>query len=90
MADNPLGDFFISDADDELLEDDETVVAAVVVPAAEAPRRSGRRPLRAAQAVAAPQPAGAGRAGVRVRDTVAGGALGRRRARSGWPRRSTT
>lgn len=37
MADNPLGDFFISDADDELLEDDELIVPAVVVPAAEVP-----------------------------------------------------
>jgi predicted regulator of Ras-like GTPase activity (Roadblock/LC7/MglB family) len=37
MADNPLGDFFISDADDELLEDDEPIVAAVVVPSVEAP-----------------------------------------------------
>lgn len=35
MADNPLGDFFISDADDELLEDDELIVPAVVVPAPE-------------------------------------------------------
>ncbi len=40
MADNPLGDFFISDVDDELLEDDEPIVAAVVVPAVEAPARS--------------------------------------------------
>jgi len=37
MADNPLGDFFISDAEDELIEDDEHIVAAVVVPAAEVP-----------------------------------------------------
>ena len=34
MADNPLGDFFISDVDDELLEDDEPIVPAVVVVAA--------------------------------------------------------
>lgn len=31
MADNPLGDFFISDADDELLEDDEIIAPVVVV-----------------------------------------------------------
>jgi uncharacterized protein len=37
MADNPLGDFFISDADDELLDYDEPIVSAVVVPAAEEP-----------------------------------------------------
>jgi predicted regulator of Ras-like GTPase activity (Roadblock/LC7/MglB family) len=37
MAENPLGDFFISDADDDLIEDDEPIVAAVVVPAAEPP-----------------------------------------------------
>jgi len=35
MADNPLGDFFISDADDELLDDDEPIVPTVVVPAVE-------------------------------------------------------
>jgi predicted regulator of Ras-like GTPase activity (Roadblock/LC7/MglB family) len=37
MADNPLGDFFISDADDELVEYDEPIVSAVVVPALEVP-----------------------------------------------------
>jgi uncharacterized protein len=37
MADNPLGDFFISDADDEPAEYDEPVVSAVVVPALEVP-----------------------------------------------------
>lgn len=35
MADNPLGGFFISDADDEMLEDDEPIVSAVVIPGAE-------------------------------------------------------
>ncbi len=34
MSDNPLGGFFISDADDELLEDDEPIVPAIVVVAA--------------------------------------------------------
>lgn len=38
MADNAFGDFFISDADDELLEDDdELVTAPVVVPGAVQP-----------------------------------------------------
>jgi predicted regulator of Ras-like GTPase activity (Roadblock/LC7/MglB family) len=37
MADNPLGDFFISDADDELGEYDEPIISAVVVPAVEVP-----------------------------------------------------
>lgn len=35
MADNPLGGFFISDADDEMLEDDEPIVSAVVIPGAD-------------------------------------------------------
>lgn len=37
MADNPLGGFFISDAEDELLEDDEPIIPAVVVPAVDQP-----------------------------------------------------
>jgi uncharacterized protein len=69
MADNPLGDFFISDADDELLEDDEPIVAAVVVPAVEpvaaipAMPSSAPAPVPAAEpvAVAAPRPAAASR-----------------------------
>jgi uncharacterized protein len=50
MADNPLGDFFISDADDELLEDDEPIVPAVVVVAA------GTQAPAAAPAAPAPVP----------------------------------
>lgn len=47
MADNGIGDYFIQDVDDELLDDEEELIAApVVVPAAAAP-------------VAAPQPAAA-------------------------------
>jgi len=37
MADNPLGDFFISDAEDELIEDEESIIAPVVVPSVEVP-----------------------------------------------------
>jgi len=37
MADNAFGDFFLSDADDELLDDDELVSAPIVVPGASAP-----------------------------------------------------
>jgi len=54
MADNAFGDFFISDADDELLEDDdELVTAPVVVP--------GVAPQVAAPVAAAPAPAPAPR-----------------------------
>ena len=50
MAENAFGDFFISDADDELLEDDdELVTAPVVVP--------GAVPPAAAPAAVAPIPA---------------------------------
>jgi len=50
MADNAFGDFFISDADDELLEDDdELVTAPVVVP--------GAVPQAVAPVAAAPAPA---------------------------------
>jgi predicted regulator of Ras-like GTPase activity (Roadblock/LC7/MglB family) len=54
MADNAFGDFFISDADDELLEDDdELVTAPVVVP--------GAVPQAVAPIAAAPAPAPAPR-----------------------------
>lgn len=50
MAENAFGDFFISDAEDELLEDDdELVTASVVVP--------GAVPQAAAPVAAAPAPA---------------------------------
>jgi uncharacterized protein len=58
MADNPLGDFFISDADDELLEDDEPIVPAVVVPSAPpAPAPMAPAPAPAPAPVAAQAPA---------------------------------
>lgn len=57
MADNPLGDFFISDADDELIEDDEPIVAAVVVPAAEV-TAAVVPPVQPVPAQAAPEPQG--------------------------------
>jgi predicted regulator of Ras-like GTPase activity (Roadblock/LC7/MglB family) len=49
VADNAFGDFFLSDVDDELLEEDDDLIAApVVVPAAQ---------KAAPAAAAAPQPA---------------------------------
>ncbi len=52
MADNAFGDFFLSDADDELLEeDDELIAAPVVVPAAPV-----AAPVSAPAPVAAPSP----------------------------------
>jgi len=69
MADNPLGDFFISDADDELLEDDEPIVAAVVIPAIEA---SAPAPVAVAPAAApaTPQVAEAPRAATAPRQAT--------------------
>ena len=90
MADNPLGDFFISDVDDELLDDDEPIVAAVVVPApsqAAAPRPSPLAAPAAAPAPApAPQPMPTAARAARPAAAVASG----EHARSGWRRRSTT
>ncbi len=54
MADNPLGDFFISDADDDLLEYDEPIVAAVVVPTVAAPATAPAAPVVPAAAPTAP------------------------------------
>lgn len=60
MADNPLGGFFISDADDEMLEDDEPVVSAVVVPGADlVPPAPVPAPATPAPAAAAPVPTAA-------------------------------
>ncbi len=84
MADNPLGDFFISDADDELLEDDEPIVAAVVVPAVEAP--AAVSPLARQRPGARAAAGGAGRS----RRPALRLLLVRRHAKSGWRRRSTT
>lgn len=58
MADNAFGDFFLSDVDDELIEDDEEIIAPAVVvpasaPAAPAPVQAAPEPVAAAPAVAA-------------------------------------
>jgi len=68
MAENAFGDFFISDADDELLEDDDELVTApvvvpgavpqVVAPVAAAPAPApAPAPVPVAPAAAAPAPA---------------------------------
>ena len=55
MADNAFGDFFLSDADDELLDDDELVSAPIVVPGASAPVTAPVAPVAPApQAAPAP------------------------------------
>jgi predicted regulator of Ras-like GTPase activity (Roadblock/LC7/MglB family) len=60
MADNAFGDFFISDVDDELLEEDEELIAApVVVPGATAAQPA----VAAAAAPVAAQPAAESQAG---------------------------
>jgi len=60
MADNAFGDFFLSDADDELLDDDELVSAPIVVPGASAPVTAPAVPAAAApQAAPAPSAAAA-------------------------------
>lgn len=46
MADNAFGDFFLNEADDELLEDDEDLITPVIVPA------GGSQPKKAASAAA--------------------------------------
>jgi predicted regulator of Ras-like GTPase activity (Roadblock/LC7/MglB family) len=53
MADNAFGDFFLSEGDDELLEDDELLAAPVVVPGAQTPAPAPAQ----APAPAAPAPA---------------------------------
>jgi uncharacterized protein len=55
MADNAFGDFFISDSDDELLEDDELIAVPVVVPGTAAPAQAAA-PAAAPAQVAAPAP----------------------------------
>lgn len=55
MADNGIGDYFISDVDDELLdEDDELVSAPVVVPATPRPDTVQAAPAPSVAAPAAP------------------------------------
>lgn len=68
MADNAFGDFFLSDVDDELLEeDDELIAAPVVVPAK-------------SRAAAAPEPAPAAEAAPAVAPVPAAAASARRPA----------
>ena len=58
MADNAFGDFFLSEGDDELLDDDDLLAAPVVVPGASAPAAAQVAPVQApAAAVPAPAPA---------------------------------
>ncbi len=54
MADNAFGDFFLSDVDDELLEEDEDLIAAPVVVPGQQPSVQPAPPV--APPVAAPQP----------------------------------
>lgn len=72
MADNAFGDFFLSDADDELLEDDDELISPpVVVPAAVAaptPAPAAAAPVASAPpipAAAAPRPAAQARQATR-------------------------
>ena len=63
MADNAFGDFFLSDTDDELLEDDDLISPPVVVPVAatapdQAPAASApAAPVQPIAPAAAPRPA---------------------------------
>lgn len=54
MADNGIGDYFISDVDDDLLDEDEELIAAPVVVPVAAP---AQQPPAAVVAEPAPQPA---------------------------------
>lgn len=70
MADNAFGDFFLSDVDDELLEEDDDLIAApVVVPAAQkaAPVAAAPEPVPTAQPVAAPAAVAAPRPAAQAR-----------------------
>lgn len=72
MADNALGDFFLSDADDELFEEDDAVVAPVVVPGQSAvpvtaPAPSAPTPVAVAPA---PAPAAAARPAAQARQAT--------------------
>jgi uncharacterized protein len=60
MADNGLGDFFISDADDELLDDEGIAIPAVVVPQMSAPIAQTATTPAPAQVAPAAVPAMAG------------------------------
>jgi len=57
MAENAFGDFFISDADDELLEDDDELVTAPVVVPGAVPQAAAPVAVAPAPAPVAPAPA---------------------------------
>lgn len=57
MAENAFGDFFISDADDELLEDDDELVTAPVVVPGAVPQAAAPVAVAPAPAPATPAPA---------------------------------
>jgi predicted regulator of Ras-like GTPase activity (Roadblock/LC7/MglB family) len=58
MADNGIGDYFISDIDDEMLEeDDELITAPVVVPGQQATPAPAQQAAPAAEAPTQPAPA---------------------------------
>lgn len=60
MVDNAFGDFFLSDVDDELLEEDDDLIAPVVVPAAPAAAPApAPEPVSAAPAPVAAAPVSA-------------------------------
>lgn len=66
MADNAFGDFFLSDADDELLEDDEEIITpAVVVPSAAPAAAPVAAPAAAPAQPAAARPAAQARQATR-------------------------
>ena len=66
MADNAYGDFFLSDVDDEMLEDDDDIIVpSVVVPAAPTQAPAAVAPAKAAQAPPATAPAPAKKAASR-------------------------
>jgi len=67
MADSTFGDFFLSDVDDELLEEDDDLIAApVVVPTAPiAAQQPMAAPVAPVEPVAAPAPVAAPRAAAR-------------------------
>lgn len=81
MADNAFGDFFLSDVDDELIdEDDELIAAPVVVPAGTAPavpapvpapvQQPAASPAASAPAAAPPSQSGGGRPAAQARQAT--------------------
>ena len=68
MVDNPLGGFFISDADDGLIDDDDIAIPAVVVP--QPPTASAPPPVAPAPVVEGTIPSATVAAGVSAPRTV--------------------